>query len=103
MAGNGNNESRMQDVNVPLILTIGVIGSLLLIVTVVGVQAWFHFESYQERQRKVYEVKDRELVTLQTAQRERLQGSRWMDEQQQRASVPIDDAMQMYLQRQEQE
>ncbi|MEX2388860.1 MAG: hypothetical protein WD534_13360, partial [Phycisphaeraceae bacterium] len=81
--GNGNEESRLQDVNVPLILTIGVISSLLLIVIVIGIQAWFHFEAYHERARKVYTTQDRELVELQTTQRQHLSSYRWVDEEQQ--------------------
>ncbi|MFA9477584.1 hypothetical protein ACERK3_04670 [Phycisphaerales bacterium AB-hyl4] len=89
----------MQDVNVPLILTIGVISSILLIVIVVGIQAWFHFEAMQERERKVYEVHDRELVELNTRQRNRMETYRWVDDEQQRAAVPIDQGIEMYLQR----
>jgi hypothetical protein len=33
-----------QEVNAPLIVTVGIISTLLLIVIIIGLQAWFTFE-----------------------------------------------------------
>lgn len=83
---------RTQDINVPLLLTIGVIGTILLVTIVIGIEAWFRWEVIQEEQVKVINVSNQELDQLTQSQLANLTGGRWTAGQT-RGSMPIDDAM----------
>ena len=63
-----------QDINVPLILTIGIISTILLVVIVIGTQAWFRYEQQLEYQQKVIQQRDPQLVELSNRAQSRLRG-----------------------------
>lgn len=84
---------RTQDINVPLLTTIGVIGTILLVVIVIGIEAWFRWEVIQEEQAKVINVTNQELDQLTQGQLANLAGGKWASPDQTRGSMPIDDAM----------
>lgn len=90
------------DVNVTLLLTVGGIGTLLLVVLVLGTQAWFRYETLGEAQTKIIAPVSGELQQLQQQQMARLQGGRWVDAQQQTATIPIERAMQLTIARYQQ-
>lgn len=88
MAGE-SHESQGWDVNVPLIVVVGLISTILLVVTVIGVQAWFRYEKNRELQVKVIETVDSELEALHQQQAARLGPQ---------APLPIEQAMDLVVQ-----
>lgn len=87
-----------QDVNYPLIITVGLVSTILLFVVVIGLQAWFYYEQELEHQRKSV----RQPVTLTTArsvQPESMRQFRWIDREQQIVGIPIDLAIERVAQR----
>jgi len=88
----------IRDLNVPLILTIGIISVLLLIVAIVGTEAWFRYEMHQEREEKVVQQPFTELEDLNQQQTRLLRsGPAWQNKEKGVVSVPIDQAMQRYI------
>jgi len=92
-------DSHAQDINVPVILTVGVISSILLAVIIIGIQAWFQYEMQQERQAKIIEAVDPELQSLNNAAASKLKGGQWADADRQRVTLSIDRAMNQVSQR----
>ncbi len=90
----------LKDVNVPLILLIGVISGLLLLIIAIGAQGWYYYEAARERQVKVYEGQYRDLVELRQQQQQRLETLRWVDEDRTRAAIPLEQAFDRYLEQQ---
>ncbi|MFP4143811.1 MAG: hypothetical protein ACOCTI_03095 [Phycisphaeraceae bacterium] len=85
---------RTQDVNVAMIATVGVIGTLLLVVAVVGIQAWIRVEMQREVEAKVYTAPQRELEQLRQQQLAELQGGRQVEtDEGVRATLSIERAM----------
>lgn len=86
-----------QDINIPVVLTVGVVSVLLLVVVVLGAQAWFSYQKELERQRKwAVPPVIREMVSLQdlrSAQLASLTKYAWADANQQAVVIPIDQAM----------
>ena len=87
-----------QDVNVPLLVTIGLVCSILLLVIVVGTQAWYRYEAQRQWEQKVLPVQNRELRTLNAEQRANLQGGQWANNEQTRATISIEQAMSLLTQ-----
>ncbi|MEX0887227.1 MAG: hypothetical protein WD009_12405 [Phycisphaeraceae bacterium] len=92
-----NGENGTSEINVPLILLIGVISGLLLLIIAIGAQGWYYYEATQQRQIKVYEGIHADLVERRATQQERLETLRWVDEENQRAAIPLDEAFARYL------
>lgn len=88
-----------QDVNVPLIVTIGAISALLLLVLVVGTQAWFRYEVQRMQQQR---QEDR-AITAGPDAAQQPDAPRWLDDSQQRAQIPIEAAMQIVLEQYQQQ
>jgi len=89
-----------QDVNAPLIVTIGVVSGLLLLVVVFGLQAWFVREERAEIEDKWKLSTNPQLTDLRAAQRERIQRSGAVKEGDTSVTmIPIDKAMQIIIQR----
>jgi hypothetical protein len=76
-----------QDVNAPLIVTIGVVSGLLLLVIVFGTEAWFVGEERSEMADKWESTKHTQLEELRTTQRAMLERTG-------PTTIPIDRAMQ---------
>jgi hypothetical protein len=82
-----------QGINFPLILTIGVTSVLLMIVIVLGAQAWYYYEQQREQSIKwsVPQVV-REFVILpdlQQQQRDHLTRYEWNDANKSSARIPV--------------
>ena len=89
-----------QDVNAPLIVTIGVVSGLLLLVVVFGLQAWFVREEQAEIEEKWKMSTYAELVDLLAIQRGRIQREGLVDEGGAKINaMPIEKAMQIIIQR----
>jgi len=93
-----------QEVNVPLILTIGIVAGIMILVIVIGTQAWFQGEEANEIALKAQEASARALdpnsptvtfAELKQGQKDALAAKpHWVDEtKKDRMTMPIDDAM----------
>jgi hypothetical protein len=86
-----------QEVNVPLVVTIGVISGLMVLVSVIGMQAWYQSEEKNETVIKAAEAYTRPnnwLVTLQRGQRLAINGKpAWADKKAGTVTMPIEQAM----------
>ena len=80
-----------QEVNSPLILTVGIVSALLLLVIVFGTQAWFVREERDEIAAKWEVSKNVQLEELRTNERARIQRSG-------PSMIPIDKAIQVIVQ-----
>src|SRR4051794_12134886 len=86
-----------QDVNAPLIVTIGVVSGLLLLVVVFGLQAWFVREERAEIAGKWEEAGVSKYVEIHTEQRAKIERE-GVDEQTKARTIPIEKAMQVIIQ-----
>jgi hypothetical protein len=79
-----------QDVNAPLIVTIGVVSGILLLVIMFGTQAWFVREERDEIAQKWEAAPNTQLEELRKAQRARIETTATVDG---RHTIPIEKAM----------
>jgi hypothetical protein len=95
-----------QEVNVPLIVTIGIIGGILVLVCVIGVQAWFQSEEQNEIALKAQEAEQRPdnwLSVLQDSQKAAIgvatttqpstTDAHWADQKKGTVAIPVAQAM----------
>jgi len=91
-----------QEVNVPLILTIGIVGGIMILVAVIGVQAWYQSEENNELVAKENEFPHQELIDLKNGQMDRIGIVRpdgpapryhWVDKKNNVVAIPIDAAI----------
>ncbi|MFH1845132.1 MAG: hypothetical protein ABIF77_18245 [bacterium] len=83
------------DLNLPLLVTIVLVGAILLGAGVVALQAWYHDAAAAEHQRKVVEPKVTELEQHRTAEAATLSEYRWLDREQGIVRLPIERAMEL--------
>ncbi len=88
-----------QNINIPLIATVGLISSVLLFVTAIGLQAWFHNEVDDERSIKHEGQINWNLAQQNMAQDERLNAYRIVDAGKQTVTIPIDEAIKLTARR----
>jgi hypothetical protein len=97
-----------QEVNVPLLLTIGIISALMVLVIVIGMQAWYQSEEINEMALKAQDASGRALsgdspdttfAQLQKDQNHALSAKpHWIDEKKKdRTTIPMKEAI-AYLQ-----
>src|SRR5438477_6807367 len=79
-----------QDVNAPLIVTIGVVSGLLFLVISFGTQAWFVREERDEIAKKWEAAPNTQLEELRKAQRARIESKGTVEG---RHTIPIEKAM----------
>jgi hypothetical protein len=87
-----------QDVNAPLLITIGAISAILVLVIVIGVTAWFMDEKDQEIATKYENAPNVWLSNLRLEQQTKLNGERWIDRDKKIIQIPIDRAMELIVQ-----
>ncbi|MGE3182024.1 MAG: hypothetical protein AB7N71_10365 [Phycisphaerae bacterium] len=75
---------------------VGVIGVLLIVATVIGLDALYQYEDYKEVQTKKYEETYRERVRLQAEQRENIEQYA-VNKETGAVQIPIEDAMRLVL------
>jgi hypothetical protein len=92
-----------QNPNTAFLLTIGGITTLLLVVILIGLQAWFYDAQNREMQRKVIGQPHWALEDLRLKQLANLNVYEWVDADKQRARIPIDVAMQIVAREQAQQ
>lgn len=81
------------DVDVPLVITIGAVSVILLVVIIIGTQAWFMSEEREERAALWEEAPNVAVINLLNRQRERINSYRWEDRQKQTVAIPVSEAM----------
>ena len=86
-----------QEVNVSLVVTIGVISGIMLLVIVIGIQAWYQNEEDIELANKEVEFPNNALISLQTDQRANINTYRWIDKKNNVVAIPIHDAMKIMV------
>ena len=86
-----------QDVNAPLIVTIGIVSGILLLVVVFGLQAWFVSEENAEIQGKWDAAKYTQLIDLRAEQEAKIKRD-GVDEKTKGRTISIDKAMQVIAQ-----
>ncbi len=82
-----------ENLDTPMIVTIGALLVILTFVLILLLQAWFFQAQGQEYSRKVVNQRNEDLATLQAAQAEALHSYRWIDKDKGVVSIPIDRAM----------
>jgi hypothetical protein len=88
-----------QEINVPLVVTIGAVSGFFLIVLVIGVQAWYLSEEQAEIAAKAAAAAPVEpLHSLKTDQLARLNApAHWVDQNTGIVAVPIDQAEKLFV------
>ena len=86
-----------EDTNSPLILVIGAVSGFLVIVIVIGLQAWFLSEEQTELSQVYSEAENYQLQELREEQERNLSTYRWIDREKQIVAVPVDEAMKMLI------
>jgi hypothetical protein len=86
-----------EDTNSPLILVIGAVSGFLVIVIVIGLQAWFLSEEQQEYSEVYSASENYQLKELRIAQQANTGTYRWIDREKKIVAVPVDDAMKMLI------
>ena len=92
-----NTDERGYDINIALIATCGVVAATILLVLIVGLQAWFHHAHDAEHERKVVSQPYVELKSMQAKQLEQLHSYRLLDKDKGIVQIPIDRAIDSYL------
>jgi Tfp pilus assembly protein PilV len=85
-----------QEANVPLLVTIGAAGVILLVVIIVGLQAVF----LRTEQNELAQYNDAPVIwltNLRLQQQTKLHSYRWVDQSKQIVAIPIDEAMKLYV------
>ncbi len=75
--------------------TVGIVGTLLVIIVIVFVQGLYESVNRDEFERKVVEEVPAELRNLRAAQQTRLQATGWVDKKNGIVAIPIDKAMEL--------
>ncbi|MDP9173044.1 MAG: hypothetical protein M3O30_04155 [Planctomycetota bacterium] len=86
-----------QEVNIPLVLTIGVVSAIVLIVAIVGTQAWYDNDVAAEFAAKSDQYPNTALNDLKGGQKANISAYRWIDEKNQVVAIPIEAAMQVIV------
>ena len=94
-----DNQQQGGDINLALIVTCGFVAAMLLIVLVIGIQAWFYHAHEAEFERKVVNTPYTELQSLKERQVGTLNSYRHVDQKQGLVQIPIEVAIKQYVQR----
>jgi len=90
------------NVNVNVLVAIGSISTVLLIVTIVGIEAWFHYEHNLEAETKQASSVNWSLEDQRLEQLEKINRYRWRDAQNNVAIIPIDRAIKLVVEERQQ-
>lgn len=86
--------------NVGFIAFAGVATVIVVTTAVLGIRAYFQYEFLSERERKVVEPMNESLINSKAEQLAVINQTGWADKDQNLAKVPIDTAMQIYVEQQ---
>jgi len=85
--------AKKDDMNVPLLVTLGVIGVILALVCVFGTQAYFLYITDVEAERKADMSVNYTLTDLRDQQTKNITTYRWIDRNKKIAAIPVEEAM----------
>jgi hypothetical protein len=80
-------------VDIPTLVAVGSVSTVLLIVVIFALQAWFYYEFQSEQQLKDSANPNWALREIQLKEREKINSYRWVNQQKQIATIPIDRAI----------
>lgn len=86
-----------EDLNLPLIVTIGILFVVLLFVLILLLQAYFYESERREHYTKVVAMPSEELAAALAEQEQLLRGYRWIDQPQGIVGLPIERAMELVV------
>jgi hypothetical protein len=95
-----------QEVNVPLIVTIGIVSTVVVIVLIIGTEAWYDSEAEAQFAQANAEYRDfqspdlnhQTLLQLKQGQVANLNSYRWVDKNKGIVTMPIEDAIKLMVQ-----
>lgn len=76
---------------------VGVIGAVLILAIIVGLQAFFNETQKAELDRKVYSAVYEDLVRIRSEQMENLNSYEWVDREVGTVAIPIDRAKELII------
>jgi hypothetical protein len=82
-----------QEVNVPLIVTVGIVSAIIVVVLIVGTQAWYQSEEQMEMAAKEIEFPNQKLIDMKAAQKANIERYVWVDMANGVITIPVEDAM----------
>jgi hypothetical protein len=82
-----------ENLDTPLIITVGVLLVILTFVLILLLQAGFYRADAEENTRKVVAPRNEELASLRAAQEADLHTYRWIDKEKGHVAIPIERAM----------
>ncbi len=87
----------------PAIVLVGLVGSILVFVIIVALQALFYNAMERENINKFYNRDSLTMSRLRSEQLEKINGYRWIDKENGVVAIPIDRAMELTVQELSQE
>ena len=94
--------AQREQANVPLLLTIGAVSGFLVIVLAIGIQAWFLREVQREVAQKWDNAPLQPITDIKRQQETNISTYRWVDKDKRRVAIPIDEAMRIVVQQNQQ-
>jgi len=92
-----DREAHADEIPADLVIMIGIVSSIVLLVIVVGTQAWFYSAYEQTYQERNVEVSNRWLQTVQNEQLEVLNSYGMTNREAGLARVPISEAIDLWV------
>ena len=86
-----------EDVNTELIITVGAVSGFVVIVLMIGLQAWFASEEQREITTDYSKSTNTQLTDLRTQQEAKITGYRWVDKDKKVVAIPIDEAKKLLI------
>jgi hypothetical protein len=86
------------EIDVPLIVTVGVISFILVVVLIVGTEAWYDSEAQAEFNFEADAYPNTELLSLKAGQLANINSYRWVDQKKGIVAIPIEDAIKIMVQ-----
>ena len=91
-----------QEANVSLVLCVGIVAGILVLVIVIGVQAWYTSAEEAEADVKADAYPNTTLIDLKASQRAKIgdvenPGYHWVDKPNNVVAIPIQQAMDIYV------
>ncbi len=83
------------DIDTSMTVVIGIVGTILVFVIVIALQAMYHSAEEAENVEKVIQVAPEELGRVRAGQLEQLNSYRWVDQKGGVVAIPIDEAMKL--------
>lgn len=87
----------LDDMNTPVIALVGIVGAILFVVLVLGLQVWFFDIQEIETYKKDISQAPEEITALISRQQDELREYRWVDKKNKIVGIPIERAMDLVV------